>query len=145
MTIEEIIEQSEKDFAISNTNSLALECLRNAQIHSKYLKEYASAKKKLNAMVRQKAKVERELFMYYTGKADVAVLKRKGPIDFKILKSDVDTFIKADQEMMEVQELLDEAERKVDIVGKLVIRVKDRQWDIKTAIEYLKFANGDGL
>jgi hypothetical protein len=144
MSIEEILDQAEKDFVIPNTESLASEAIRNSSLHSKYMKLYGLAKKKYNAMVREKSRVERELFMYYTGKADVSVLKRKGPIDFKILKSDVDTFIKSDTEMVEIQEVLDDAELKVDTLGRYVIRVKDRGWDIKHAIEYLKFSNGIG-
>ncbi len=142
MSLDEIIAQSTKDLAISSTNSLAVEAIRAPAIFSKYMKEYVSAKGKWKALEREKAKVARELFLYYSGKADPAVLKRKGPIDFKILKSDIDTFIKADPEMVEVQTILDELDLKVEVLGNIVRQVKDRDWNIRNAVEYLKFSNG---
>jgi lipocalin len=71
-------------------------------------------------------------------------MKRKGIIDFKIMKSDTETFIKSDPEMLEVQELLDEAQVKVETLEELINAVKQRGWDIKNAIEFQKFTQGIG-
>jgi hypothetical protein len=143
MTLEEILEQSKADLKMDITN-LAIESTRNPTLHHKYVKEWAFSKRKVKAMERQKAKVERELFLYYTGKADVAVLKRKGPIDFKILKSDVSTFIESDPEMEEVQILLDEAEVKLETLESILSAISRRNWDVRNAVEYLKFTQGAG-
>ena len=141
MTLEEILEES-KEIGLTSLSDLARESLRNPILFHKYNREYATARKKLKAMEREKKKIIRELFLYYTGKADNSIVKRKGVIDFKIMKSDISVFIDSDPEMVEVQSLLDDAAVKVETIENILLAIKQRGWDIKNAVEFQKFISG---
>jgi hypothetical protein len=57
----------------------------------------------------------------------------------RVLKSDLDTYIDSDSEM--IQELLKLAlqEEKVDYLISIIDRIKQRGWEVRNAIEWNKF------
>jgi hypothetical protein len=60
----------------------------------------------------------------------------------KVLKSELDTYIDSDTEM--IQELLQLAmqEEKVNYLTSIIKRIENRNWEIRNAIEWNKFQAG---
>ena len=86
-------------------------------------------------------KLKREKLVYYTGRADREVYD-ENPLDIKILKNELDTFMNGDSDMIEVQSEIDEMQLKFDYVERCLKNILERQWHIKNIIEWRKFTNG---
>jgi hypothetical protein len=140
MTFDEIITESEKDLRMNPDLSQEM---RDAPLKEhKYIKEYHYKQAKLKVLNTQKVKLEKKLFLYYSGAADEELYKQKGTIEFRILKQDIQKFIDSDDEMIELKEKIDYIQSCVDLLNDIVFSVKQLQWKAKTAIEYTQFTNG---
>ncbi|MCX8008068.1 MAG: recombination mediator protein UvsY [Patescibacteria group bacterium] len=102
-----------------------------------YVKE-KSILKKLN---RKMTELVHELKMYYSGRARPEVYEEK-PLNDRILKVEIDTYIKADKEFLKLKEMIDEQESIVELCENAVDALKTRAYLIKDAIRYLEFING---
>lgn len=143
MKIEEILDQSEKDLKL-DLSDLGRESIRTPEIFHKYMKEYTQMKKKYNQLQNLKRTILKDLFLYYSGKGDANTIKRKGDFDYKILKSDIQIFLDADEEMQEVLTKLNEVEESLESLQKILDQVKDRTWTIKNIVAYMQYTSGVG-
>lgn len=141
MNLEEIQDLIEEDSKLDDSR-LDWELLRIPSLHSKYYRLYSSelsALKKLNLAYFSARKKKTE---YYLGKAPDEVYKEK-PLDIKILKTDVDTYLDSDEELHQSLTEMELHKIKVDMVEKFLSSLRDRGFNIKTAVDFMKFKAGE--
>jgi hypothetical protein len=78
---------------------------------------------------------------YYLGRAPAEEYKKK-PFQLSVLKSEVQQYIDADDEIRELEDMIEVKQAIVDFLEGAVRAVSGKQWHIKNAIEFLKFKNG---
>ena len=83
----------------------------------------------------------REKWEYYTGKSDPSVYQLK-PFNLKILKQDVDKYLKADEDIIKIEQKLTYVTSVVDYLDKTIRIISNRTFQIKNAIEWRKFTSG---
>ncbi len=134
MKIEEIYELGEevKRFDISDLEN---ESLRTTDLYIKVLKVHSME----SLVLRQKEDAlniaYKNAHSYYSGRSNK-------PYEFIVDKSDMKTYINADDDYIEVKKKYLLQEEKVKYLEKLLNGVKDRTWQARNAIEFLKFQNG---
>ena len=83
-------------------------------------------------------------WLYYTGKLSKEELDKFKwePFDLNILKTDVDKFIDADDDVIKLERQITEKKELVSYLDGVVKIVANRQWNIRSAIEWIKFSHG---
>ena len=102
MTLEEIQTMADKDLKINDVE-LDLESLKTPQLHNKYSKYHTKYKNLLKVAEQDLARIVREKWEYYTGKADPSVYQEK-PFNLKVLRQDVDKYIKSDSDVNKLEQ-----------------------------------------
>ena len=140
MTFDELQELAEKDLKINDTE-LDLESLKTPQLHNKYMKFHNQYTNLLKKAEQDLARLTREKWEYYTGKADPSVYQQK-PFNIKLLKPDVDKYIKADEDMIKLEQKVTYIQSVVDYLDKTIRTISNRTFQIKNAIDWKKFTSG---
>ena len=140
MTLEELQESVNKDFKLDDTE-LDRESVNIPLLHNKYLIHF----NKFN-LLRKKADQDhktltREKWEYYTGKADPSVYQEK-PFNLKVLRQDVDKYIKSDPDVNKLEQKVTYIETTVDYLEKTLKLISNRTFTIKNAIDWKKFTSG---
>lgn len=143
MTLDEIHEQWSKDSKIDR-DELADESIKIPQLHSKYLKMYSYERLRLkNIEFEYKAlcKLKNE---YYSGTIADEDLREKGwePNPLKILKSDIQMYIDADADVIELLQRKAMQQEKVDTIDNIIRSINTRGFQIKNAVDWIRFTNG---
>jgi len=140
MDLEKLQEMADKDLAINDTE-LDLESLKTPQIHNKYMKHYTKFKLMLTKAETDLAQLKRDKWEYYTGKADASVYAEK-PFDLKILRTDVDKYIEADDDLIKAKQKVQYLYAVIDYLDKTIKQISNRTFTIKNAIDWRKFTSG---
>lgn len=143
MNIESLREMVEQDVKIDETD-LNTESLKTPQLHNKYLILYQNAKLQLEKYEFEEKIIKRDKWLYYSGKMGDDDLQRKGwePFEHNILKTDIAMFIDADQDMQKIRAKISLHQSMVSYLEDVIKMVVGRQWNIKSAIEWIKFTQG---
>jgi len=64
------------------------------------------------------------------------------PFELNILKTDVDKFIEADDDIINLEGKIAEKKEMVNYLDGVIKIVNGRQWNIRSAIDWIKFTNG---
>lgn len=134
MKIDEIHEQALKDLKIDISN-LDYESLRTHELYIKYLKMHSNEKMRLSYYTNKLNSAYKDCFRYYSGKSDE-------PFDEYIDKSDLKTYIFADEKYQLAKDRVTMQEEIVNYLEKLLKQISDRSWQIRNALEDIKFKNG---
>ena len=140
MTFDELQQLAEKDLKINDTE-LDLESLKTPQLHNKYMKFHNQYTNLLKKAEQDRDRLLREKWEYYTGKADPSVYQVK-PFNIKLLKPDVDKYIKADEDMIKLEQKVTYVQSVVDYLDRTVKIISNRGFQIKNAIDWKKFTSG---
>ncbi len=124
-------------------DELGDESLRTHKIHDKYLKLYLEHLNELRRMERGFKILLKKKTEYYLGKADPEIYKEK-PFDLKVkpIKSDLNLYLDADEEMQAAQTVIDQQDILVKYLKDTVSSINQRGFQIRDAIEWQKFSNG---
>ena len=143
MTFDELKEQVQEDLKIDSTE-LAIESVNTPQIHNKYLLFLKKHKEALAEDERTLRVMRKYKWLYYTGKLSKEELDRFKwePFELNILKTDVDRFIDADDDVIRLERHITEKKELVSYLDGVVKIVGNRQWNIRSAIEWIKFSHG---
>jgi hypothetical protein len=143
MNFDELKEQVQEDLKIDSTE-LAIESVNTPQIHNKYLILLKKHKEALAEDERTIRVMRKYKWLYYTGKLSKEELDRFKwePFDLNILKTDVDRFIDADDDVIRLERQITEKKELVSYLDGVVKIVGNRQWNIRSAIEWIKFSHG---
>ena len=140
MKFDELQELADKDLKINDTE-LDLESLKTPQLHNKYMKFHNQYTNLLKKAEQDLARLTREKWEYYTGKADPSVYQQK-PFNIKLLKPDVDKYLKSDDEIIKLEQKVTYVQSVVDYLDRTVKIISNRGFQIKNAIDWRKFTSG---
>jgi|TARA_R110000868_G_scaffold81820_4_gene231387 hypothetical protein len=143
MDIETLRAMANADIKIDETD-LHSESLKTPQLHNKYLIMHENSKLEMEKLVFTEKIMKRDKWLYYSGKMGEDDLKRHNwdPFPYTILKTDIPMFIDAD---IDIQKLRAKVALQTSVASYLEQVIKiiiGRQWNIKSAIEWIKFTQG---
>lgn len=143
MNIDQIKAQAELDTAI-DVNHLDEESTKVPQIHNKYLCILMDEKLILETFESKLKVLKRDKWLYYSGKMSDEELKQKGwqPFDLSILKQDLDRFIDSDSDVINLSHKVYLQREKVNYIENVVKIISNKMWNIRSAIEWIKFTQG---
>ena len=143
MTLDTLKEEIKKDSLIDSTE-LAKEALRTPSIHGKYLSIHADLKIELQKLKNALAVMELRKWKLYTGKASKEELEEWGeePFELTIMKTMVDKFVESDPTLLKIKSDLNLCEIKVKMVEDFLKVLSNRNFAIKSAIDWNKLVNG---
>ena len=125
MNIEKLKEEVKKDLSIDKTD-LASESIRIPQIHNKYLNFLMNDRLTLSKLETDLTKLRHRKWLYYTGKMSQEELDDLGwdSFDLTVLKTDIDRFINADDDVMRA--------------------INNLNWNIRSAIDWMRMTEFAG-
>jgi hypothetical protein len=142
MTIEELITASEKDLVI-NKDDLAHASVITPSIFHKYNRILYQEKLRLKKLESEFKTVFLKRWEFYKGKAEDAEYKKEQFFK-KVLNADADKYLDGDLVLIEAKQKYDFQEEKVDCINRIMKQINERQWQIRNAIEFMKFQSGIG-
>jgi len=139
----ELYDMVTQDLEFDKTE-LDTESLKTPQLHNKYLILFSQEKLKLEQVLSEKKISRRDKWLYYTGKMSEEELKEKGweSCDLVILKTDVDRFIDADRDIIKLEARVTLQREMVNYLENVIKIISNRQWNIRAALDWIKFTQG---
>jgi len=143
MNMEELRLMVKSDLVMDKTE-LDIESMKTPQIHNKYLVMYSDEKLILGKLESDLNILKRDKWLYYTGKMSPEQLEDRGwdTFDLNILKTDIDKFLGADEDLIRLTNRILFQKEKVNYLESVIKIINNRQWNIRAAIDWLKFTNG---
>lgn len=143
MTLDDIRNMIQKDLTMDKTE-LDLESLRTPQIHSKYLNFLMDEKLLLAKQESDLKKLVKTKWLYYTGKMSQEELDFYDyePFQLNILKNDIDKFMESDEDIIKLNNRVSYQKEKVHYLEETIKMISNRQWLIRSAIDWIKFSHG---
>lgn len=143
MNLTELRAMVSQDMVMDDTE-LDIESLRTPQLHNKYLNMYHDERLLLTKKEEELKSLLRKKWEYYTGKMDSETLESLGwePFQLNILKADIDKYLDSDKELSVLRMQISFNKEKVSYLESVVKIMNNRQWNIRSAIEWRKFING---
>ena len=140
MDLEKLQELADSDLKINDVE-LDLESLKTPQLHNKYMKHLTKFKLMLSKAETDLYSVKKNLWEYYTGKADASVYAQK-PFNLKLLKQDVEQYILSNEDYIKAKQKVDYLSTTVDFLDRTIRQISNRGFTIKNAIDWRKFTSG---
>jgi len=143
MTLDEIRNMASKDLKIDETE-LDTESLITPQIHNRYLIIFTDEKLILEKLEGDFRIMNRDKWLYYTGKMSQEELDEKNwqPFHLNILKTDIEKFLYSDEDMIKLSHRVTLQKEKVKYLESVIKIINNRQWYIRSAIDWMKFTQG---
>jgi hypothetical protein len=144
MKLSEIQEEWKKDSQISEVD-LGRESLKTPQLHSKYLTFLSNAKLRLRKEESKYFNTRRLKYKYYRGEMARDELEELGWSQFqgnKPLKNEMDEYLQCDEDLITCMDNIEYLKTSIYTLEQIIRSINSRTWDIKSAIEYVKFTNG---
>ena len=142
--IDDLMESWKRDSQIDSTE-LGSESIRLSSLHSKYIEVYKSQKMRCQKLEFDLKKLTKLKWRYYDGKLNgTDELTQLGwePLREKYLRADISTMISGDDDVLEIKNKLNYAELFVDCCEKIIKEIHQRSFNLKNAIEFMKFTQG---
>ena len=140
--LDKIDEQIQKDTELTRDSDFVKANLDIPYLHHRYLMKYEAQYIVVTMLKNRKAKSYHATMLYYSGKASPDTYKER-PLDYTILKSDLETWINADEDYIYSCEQLTYAESVLNLYKKTVDNIAGRSWIIKNHIDLMKFENAE--
>jgi hypothetical protein len=143
MKIEDIVSEWDKDSKIDETE-LGEEAVKIPKLHNKYLKMFMGERVALFKIKAENKKLRCVLLEYYLGELDRDELKELGRDQFykKLLKNEVDTYMESDDLYIESTLKVAMQQEKVEYLEAIIKSLNNRNFQIKSAIDWMKFTSG---
>lgn len=111
------------------------------KLHYKYLNLLRQVNAKLIELRDKKNKMYLKKNNFYGGKDDPHVYREKN-FHLKVLKADMDTYIKADDEFAAVSSKIAEFESAQEILKSILEQLKNRHWQLRIIVDYDRLTSG---
>jgi hypothetical protein len=143
MNLSEYRQMVDVDLNINQTE-LDTESLRTPQLHSKYLNFFSDENLILSKLDGEYRVIKKYKWLYYTGKLSQEELEQFEwqPFQLSVLKTDIDKFMDADEDIQKIYSRMQYRKTVVDYLDSIIKIISNRQWNIRAAIDWLKFTNG---
>ncbi len=132
------------DDIVMDDTELDIESLKTPQLHNKYLNFFHDEKLIYVKQEEEYKKLYRLKWEYYTGKMDQDSLDKLEwePFQLNILKADIEKYLSSDEDLSLIRLRLSYTKEKVDYLESVIKIISNRQWNIRSAIDWRKFLNG---
>jgi len=143
MTLDDIKTMISVDLEMDKTE-LDRESLIIPQLHNKYLNILTDEKLILAKFETNMKTLRKFKWLYYTGKLSEEELKEYDlePFQLNILKADIDKFMESDEDVITLSSKISYQKQKVEYLDSSIKMISNRQWLIRSAIDWIKFTNG---
>tara|TARA_B100001250_G_C19740626_1_gene762897 strand:- start:976 stop:1410 length:435 start_codon:yes stop_codon:yes gene_type:complete len=143
MKFEEIQYQWTLDCVMDETE-LSKESIKIPQLHNKYLIYFHDERIRLRTMKFENSKLLKLKREYYSGRMSAEEMEALDweLFQFKLLKADVQEYIDADEDIIELKKKLTLQEEKTDYLESIVKSLSNRGFLIKNAIDWKRFTEG---
>ena len=144
MKLEDIQELWHKDREIDYTE-LGTESIRIPLIHDKYLKIFTDERIRLKGVEFELSKMVRIKTEYYSGKMSQEELERRGWEQYlgRLLKNEMASYIESDEDVIKLKQQIVVLQEKVNYLDSVIRMINNRGFQIKNALDWLKFTNGN--
>jgi hypothetical protein len=134
---------AEMDTAI-DANHLDDEASKLPQLHNKYLCMLMDEKVYLETLESKMNILNRDKWLYYSGKMSEEELSKKGwePFELNILKNDHDRFIDSDGDIINLRNQIFIQKEKINYIESVAKIISNKIWNIRSMIEWIKFTQG---
>jgi len=140
MKIDELSAEIQVDSVIDNAE-LDREALKIPMLHAKYYRFFIDELRHTKALDQKLKEVKRARSDYYLGKADDGVYLDE-PLDFKVLKADLDLYLESDAKYSEILMRRDLQKMKTQMLEDFIKTINNRSFLINNAIAWQKFKAG---
>lgn len=137
-TVSEMIKEIENEWDKDKTldmSSLHMQSIKTAEIYTKYLTYKRKAVILLKMFDRQMATTKLDKYNYHTGRSPQ-------PSPVKILKTEFDLYLEGDPDWIKLQTQKDKITDLNMLLDEILGCISKRSYEIKNAIEYLKYTQG---
>ena len=143
MKFEEIQKLWSSDCDIDETE-LAQESIKIPQLHNKYLILFHNERLRLRTLRYDHNKLIRQKKDYFGGRMTEVEMEALDwePFQLKLLKADIDTYIDADDDVINSNKGIALQEEKVGYLESIVKGLSTRGYLIKNAIDWKRFTEG---
>lgn len=144
MTLDNILEIWEEDSKI-NSSELGFESLNIPSLHHKYYKIFVNERLLLRKYENELKTLKMEKYEFYT-QGPSKETQEKGwnfPAIGKILKNEVSTYLESDKDIINMCLKISIQNEKIDLLGDILKTVSNRTFQIKNAIDFERFKNGN--
>ena len=144
MKLEDIQELWHRDREIDYTE-LGTESIRIPLIHDKYLKIFTDERIRLKGVEFELSKMVRTKTEYYSGKMSQEELEQHGWEQYlgRLLKNEIVKYIESDDDVIKLKQQLVVLQEKVNYLDSVIRMINNRGFQIKNALDWLKFTNGN--
>ncbi len=140
LNLERIQEQWAEDAPLDE-HDLVNQAMAVPGLHQRWMTYYSTFKLMHSDATARMNRVTKDKFEYYAGKAPAAVYKEK-PFDHKLLKSDLDKYVYADDEWIKARQKIDYLETCLYYIEGVLRQISNRGYTIKNVIDLRKFEAG---
>lgn len=136
-----IKEEADKDLEIDDID-LDRALLDTPKLHAKWLSYFTDETMNLKDLYGLKEKVKLERWKYWMGKQSDQYYAKNGLVHDKILKSDVDKYLSADDKLAIVNDIISVQKGLTDYIEKVMKEIGNRGFHIKSIIDWRRFTSG---
>jgi len=141
--LETIQQMWQKDCKIDPDN-LHTESLNISNLHAKYFDLYNNLNLLRKKAEQRKKNIRHERYEYFSGKADPEVYE-ENPFPKKIRDKDtMQKYLDADKKLSTVSMKIEYYNVMISFVEGILKQISERNWQIRNAIEFMKFQAGLG-
>lgn len=143
MKLDAIFELWEEDSKIDRTE-LGEESLKIAQLHHKYFKIFSNERLTLKKLTVDYKWLKLQKYEFYTmGPTEESQsLNWVLPPQGKILRADAMLYVESDKDIIDLSLKIGIQEEKLELLESIIKGLNSRGYNIKTALDYLKFTSG---
>jgi len=125
-------------------NRLDEEALNITKLHAKYHKIYTNERILLRKYESDLKVLKLQKYEFYTQgpTKETVELGWQLPASGKILKADANTYVDADKDIIELSLKIGVQGEKVGLLESIIRTVQNRGYNIRAAIDYIKFTSG---
>lgn len=139
----EVIKKDAAEDVVIDSFDLDGESLRTPKLHSKWLGILSEEAIRLKQLQNFQKKLLLERWKYYNGKQPDKYYIDHGAINDKILKTDINLYLDADDVLIIIKEIVEIQDQAVDFLEKTIKEISSRTFHIKSAIDWRKFESGN--
>ncbi len=139
--LEQMKKQAEKDIVIDEIE-LDRALLDTPKLHAKYLSMYSDEGILLKDYYGLKEKAKLERWKYWMGKQSDNYYHANGIPHEKVLKTDLDKYLAADEKLCAINEIINIQKALVEYLERIVKEITNRGFHVKSIIDWRKFTNG---
>jgi len=143
MKLEDIFSLWEVDSKI-DVSALTEEAIKIPQLHHKYFKIFSNERLLLRKHEAELKQLKLEKYEFYTQGPTKDTIEKGWdlPPQGKILKNDVNNYIEADKDIINLSLRIGLQKEKIDLLQSIIETVSNRSYIISNVINWEKFRNG---